>query len=425
MIPLDALRELETVGRSIKVGLVGAGFMGRGIVEVVESAPAMEVVAVADIEIEKACKCFEGINFSNYNEIKHSGDARDIDFPKERIVTADYRVITELEGLDFIIEATGVPEVGAEVAFFCIMNGKRIGMLNVETDCTAGYWLSEFARKAGVVYTVCTGDEPAAIKELCDFSRTLGFSVVACGKGKNNPLDLAANPDSVSKRAAEKGLNSRILTEFIDGTKTMVELACVANACGLTVDRRNMHGPHAGVDELVRTFCLKEEGGILDREGVVDYVLGDVAPGVFAVVRHPGSMVNATLKYLKLGEGPCYLLYRPYHLTNIEVPVSVAIACLYNRACLQTSAPPTTEVITIAKRDLDSSDYIDSIGGFTVYGGIERSDISSRQNLLPLGIAEGAKLIRDVPKGKPLKFSDVELVDSLLLQIRRLQEKLL
>ena len=167
MISLDALRELESMDGSLKVGLIGAGFMGKGIVEVVESAPAMEVVAVADVEIEKACECFEGINFTNYKEIKRLDDARNIVFPKERIVASDYRVVTGLEGLDFIIEATGVPEIGAEVALFCIMSGKRIGMLNVETDCTAGYWFSEFAKRAGVVYTVCTGDEPAACGRAC------------------------------------------------------------------------------------------------------------------------------------------------------------------------------------------------------------------------------------------------------------------
>jgi len=420
----DELQKLSSEKKDIRVGLVGAGFMGKGIVEVIDSVPGMDVVAISDKDIEKAEDCYKNIGFDNYKEIRKSQDVNKVQFPEERVISKSYKAITEFDGIDFIIEATGVPEVGADVAFNSIINKKHIGMLNVETDVTIGYYLSLMARRMNVVYTVCTGDEPAAIKELYDFAKTVGFDVVACGKGKNNPLNVDATPSSLKKEAQKKGLNPKILTEFVDGTKTMVEMSCTANAACLTVDKRNMHGPHVNIDELAKTFCKKSMGGILNIEGVVDYAIGDVAPGVFVVVKHNGKIVNETMKYLKIGDGPQFLLYRPYHLTNIEVPISVAIAYLYNRPSICTSSFPETEVITIAKRDLKRGDCIDYIGGFSVYGGIEKYNVAKRENLIPLGISEGAEIVGDVKKGDTLTYKDVKLKDTLLYHIRKIQDSL-
>lgn len=420
----DELKSLEKQNRSIKVGLVGAGFMGQGIVEVMESTPGMVVAAIADINIERAAAGFQAVNFNNFKEIQSAGEARKINFSEERVISGNYRVIPEIDNLDFIIEATGVPEIGAEVAYCSIMNGKHIGMLNVETDITIGYYLNTLAKKAGSVYTVCTGDEPAAIKEVYDFVKTFGFRVVACGKGKNNPLEVSATPLTLEKKAEKSGLNPRMLTEFVDGSKTMVEMSCVANATGLTIDRRNMHGPRTKVEKLTEVFTLKERGGILMNEGVVDYAIGDIAPGVFVVARHEGAIVNKTLQYLKLGEGPDYLFYRPYHLTNIEVPVSVALGYLYKKPSIAASFPPTTEVITIAKRNLRKGEYIDYIGGFTVYAGLEKHDYAGKERLLPFGLCEEAKLTADVEKGKPVTYDQVEMKDTLILGLRKLQDRL-
>jgi predicted homoserine dehydrogenase-like protein len=419
----DDLKSLDKEKR-IRIGLVGAGFMGRGIVEVIDSVPGMDVVAVADIELERACSSYLGINVQGFKEVNSADEANSVDLTKERIVTGNYKILPEIEVLNFIVEATGVPEIGAEVAFFSIMNKKHIGMMNVETDVTVGYYLALLAEKTGVVYTVCTGDEPAALKELCDFSKTLGFEIVACGKGKNNPLDVSATPSDLREKAAETGLNPRMLTEFVDGSKTMVEMCSIANAAGLTVDRRNMHGPHADIKDLAHVFSLRENGGILSREGVVDFAIGDVAPGVFAIVRHEGKLVNETLQYLKMGDGPNYVLYRPYHLTNIEVPISLAVGYLYGKPSLSTTSPPHAEVITVAKKDLHKGEVVDSIGGHTVYGGIETWKFSSQERLLPLGLSEGAVLIEDVAKGDPLTYDQVRLKDGFLLGLRKIQDRL-
>jgi predicted homoserine dehydrogenase-like protein len=274
------------------------------------------------------------------------------------------------------------------------------------------------------VYTVCSGDEPAALKELCDFARVCGFTIVAAGKGKNNPLDREATPERLSARAETLGLNPSMLTEFVDGSKTMVEMACVANGVGLSVDLRNMHGPEADVGELAEVFRLRDQGGILGREGVVDYAIGDLAPGVFVVVRHEGPVANETLRYLKVGTGPHYLLCRPYHLTNLEVPDTVGWAVIHGKPTLATIRTPVTEVITLAKRDLRRGDVIDCLGGYTVYGGIENKAEALRENLLPLGLAIGATVNEDVEKGTALTYEQVELRPSTLLEYRRVQDNL-
>lgn len=419
----DDLQAFSAEGKSVRVGIVGAGFMGRGIVEVIERTPGMEVVAIADRDIERACACFEAIQFSRYKDVKTVEEARLVDFSHERVVTQSPRVISEMEGVDFIVEATGDPVVGAEVAFFSMMNRKHVGMLNVEADAVVGYYLSTLAKKIGVVYTVCSGDEPAAVKELYDFARTCGFTVVAVGKGKNNPLDVRATPDTLKEEAGALGLHPGRLTEFVDGTKTMVEMCCVANAAHLTIDVRNMHGPRIRLEELVKVFQLREQGGILTREGVVDYAIGDIAPGVFAVVRHEGKIANETLRYLRIGEGPNYLLYRPYHLTSLEVPDTIAWACLYRKPVL-AAASTRTEVITLAKRDLKRGEYIDGFGGFSVYGGLERYEKARSERLLPMGLAVGARLKADIGEGLPITCDQVVMADSLLHQFRKIQDSL-
>jgi predicted homoserine dehydrogenase-like protein len=418
----DDLIRYNSEGKNIRVGLVGAGFMGRGIVEVLEMTPGMTVSVVSDIELERAQACFELVGISRIREIDRPGDAAKLDLGRERIICSDHRVVTALDGIDMVIEATGKPNVGAEVAHAALMQGKHVGMLNVETDATAGYYLNSLARERGLVYTVCAGDEPAAVKELIDFARSCGFTVVAAGKGKNNPLDRTATPESLSERARSMGLNPYMLTEFVDGSKTMVEMSCVANAAGLMVDVRNMHGPSANIDTLTNVFRLKENSGILEREGVVDFVIGDLTPGVFAVVHHDGPIANETLRYLKVGDGPQYLLYRPYHLTNLEVPDSVGWAVLHGKPTLATVTIPSTEVTTIAKRDLQRGEVIDSLGGSTVYGGVENVEQARKEHLLPLGLSVGSELLEDVEMGRLITYDQVRLKDSSLLKFRRIQD---
>jgi predicted homoserine dehydrogenase-like protein len=398
----NRLEALNRAGTPIRVGLVGAGQMGRGFIAQVAGIPGMEVVAAADVDPERALAAF-----------REAGRDRPA-------VTEDASEISHSETVDVVVEATGVPEVGARVAYEAIHNGKHVVMLNAEADVTVGPILEQMARSAGVVYTGSAGDEPGAIMELYDFARSLGFEVVVAGKGKNNPLDVSATPESVAEEAERKRMNPKMLASFVDGTKTMVEMAAVANATGFSPDVPGMHGPEETVPKhLAEIFGLKEEGGILSSYEAVDYVRG-VAPGVFVIVRSHTGPVRETLEYLGQGTGPNYVLYRPYHLTSLETPVSVARAAIYGEATIAPRRTPTAEVVAVAKRDLSAGEKLAGIGSADYYGRVY--PVAEATGMLPLGLAAGARTTQLVARGAVIPRSGVELEENFVVSLRRLQE---
>ena len=262
-----------------------------------------------------------------------------------------------------VIDASGHPESGAQVALAAIRQGKHMVMLNVEADITIGRALKVRAEKAGVIYTGAAGDEPAAAVELVAFARALGLTVVAAGKGKNNALNFDAVPEDYEAEARARDMNPRMLVEFVDGTKTMVEMVALANATGLTPDKPGMHGPRASKDELADVFRLAGQGGVLSRRGVVDYTIGKgVAPGVFCVIEPTHPRVLERLTDLHVGKGPLFTLHRPYHLTSLETPLSAARAVLYRRADMQPLDHPVAETAALAKRDLMPGTVLGRIG---------------------------------------------------------------
>ena len=387
--------------------------MGRGFIAQVVGIPGMEVVSAADVDLERSFAAFREAGREPVEGLNGS--------PDRPAVTEDSLEVARSETVDVVVEATGVPEVGARVAYEAILNGKHVVMLNVETDVTVGAVLERMARSAGVVYTGSAGDEPGAIMELYDFARSLGFEVVVAGKGKNNPLDVSATPESVAEEAESKRMNPKMLASFVDGTKTMVEMAAVANATGFAPDVPGMHGPEETVpSRLAEIFSLKEEGGILSSYGAVDYVRG-VAPGVFVVVRSPAGVVRETLEYLGQGPGPNHVLYRPYHLTSLETPISVARAAIYGEPTITSRQKPTAEVVAVAKRDIRAGEKLGGIGSADYYGHLY--PVAEASEMLPLGLAAGARTTRPVTKGAAIPRSGVELAeDSFVVALRRLQE---
>ena len=422
------LIELSKQNKSIKVAIVGAGKMGKGLVNQMSRIKGMTPALVINRNGEKAINAFLSAGIGR-EDIIVSNSLKEINYYLEKgryVVSEDIDIAGGANQIDAVVDATGVPEVGAKVSLDAIKNKKHIIMLNVEADSVVGPILYKYAKEAGVVYTGTAGDEPGAVMELYDFAIGLGFEVLAIGKGKNNPIDLGVNPDSVYEKALNKELKPHMLAGFIDGTNTMIEMTCMANATGFVPDIRGGHGINSNIDDLTGFLRLKEEGGILNNYGIVDYVRG-IAPGVFVIFTTKLEEVHKQLEYLNMGAGPNYILYRPYHLTSLETPITIFNACVYNRATIAPTEGSVAETITIAKKDLKSGDRLDRIGGYTVYGSIEEHEIAKKENLVPIGlIDENTKVIKDVTKGEPITYDMLELdINTTIYKLRQIQDKVI
>jgi len=419
------LREREAeLGRPVRVGLAGAGQMGIGFAAQVQRIPGMTVSAIADVLPGRATAAFEQAGITGATEGDDADKLGELVDGGRSVAVTDGRLLNQLP-VDVVVDATGVPEFGAALAYTALLNGKDVATLNAEADVTVGMLLSKTAHAAGQVYALCKGDEPVEVKELYDYVTDLAFEVVCAGKGKNNPLRPHDGPDQVAGEAAAKHMNPKMLASFVDGSKTMIECAAMANATGLEVSKRGMYGPETTVPELGGVFRPQADGGVLDRPGVVDYCTGPVAPGVFVIGRSDHPYVVEEMAYLSMGAGPYYAFYRPYHLASIEAPLTVARAVL-DRASTLEPAAWKAEVVATAKRDLRAGETIDGIGGATVYGVTDSADAAAAGRMLPLGLAARAVLTRDVPVDQPLTYDDVELdPDAVIVKLRGLQDAML
>ncbi len=413
-------------GRPVRVGLIGAGQMGTDIIVQTDLMTGIEVVAAADVVPENvfAARRIAGDGDRAPEMVDDAAGVASSIARGRLAVCKSYRDVCRAEGVDVIIDATGNPNVGAQVALAAIAAGKHIVMMNVEADVTIGAYLSAQAEKAGVVYTLGAGDEPSSTMELVNFLRGLGYPIVAAGKGKNNAFRIDATPDACIEEATRRNMNPRMLCEFVDGSKTMVEMVALANATGLVPDVPGMHGPSIPLDSLHQAFCPREEGGLLSRKGVVDFTVArGVAPGVFAVaeMRHP--RLRERMQDLQLGAGPYYTFYRPYHLTSLEVPLSAAAAVLYGQSHMRPLPVPSAEVGARAKRDLAPGETLDAIGEYGYRGfALSRTDAMAL-NALPLGLAQGAKVTRRIAKGDYLTYANCSPDErQQIVQVRRAQD---
>jgi predicted homoserine dehydrogenase-like protein len=407
----------------ITIGLAGAGQMGTDIVVQVAQMPGLRIGAISEVRPQAAIDAALLAGFDR-SEIVTANSPAAIEAAIEAgkiAVTEDLKALAAAGHIDAIIDATGNPNIGTLFALDVMRNGKHIVMLNVEADITIGRFLKEEARKAGVVYTGAAGDEPACTMEIIGFAQSLGFEIVAAGKGKNNPLKLDAMPADYQREAEERNMNARMLVEFVDGSKTAIEMVAIANATGLVPDVPGMHGPTATLQQLASVLCPKEDGGILNRKGVVDYSIGKgVAPGVFCIIKTRHPRILERMIDLKVGKGPYFTLYRPYHLTSLEVPLSAARAVLYKRADMQPLDHPVAEAVAVAKRPLAANETLGMIGETDYRGHAMTWEDARRSGAIPIGLAERAKVMRPLKAGELLTYDNCVPDDSMVVtQIRR------
>ena len=418
-------REAE-LGRPVRVGIVGAGQMGSGLVAQVHRARGMEVAAVADVAVERAEAALAGAGRTDVERAVDIEHAAEVIASGRAAVLDDGMRLAELP-LDIVVEVSGIPDVAAQVALSCILAGTDVALMTVEADVTVGLLLARTARAGSAVYTVCRGDEPVECLRLVEYAEDLGLEVVVAGKGKNNPMRPTDVPEDVAEEAERKGMNPKMLTSFTDGTKTQIEMAALSNATGYAIETPGMHGAAVDLDGLAATLRPAAEGGIVTTDGpVVEYVTGDVAPGVFVVVRSDSDVVTEELHYLRLpGEGNHFQLYRPYHLASIEAPLSIGEAVLDRRPSFAATAW-TADVIATAKSDLAAGTVLEGIGGHHLHGTAYDAAQAREEGLLPIALAATSSLVRDVPAGQALTYDDVLLDESRpLVAMRRMQDAMI
>ncbi len=431
----------------VRVGIIGAGKFGGGLIAQLSRMRGMEAGVIADVDIERvrgACSA-SGIDPQQLQFASSANDINDIMRAGKCALVEDGRLVPEAELVDVVIEATGIPEVGARMAHHTLGCGKHLVMVNVETDVTIGAYLRQMAGQAGVVYTLVDGDQPGCTMNIVEWARTLGFEIVAAGRGTIlYGDDRQGTPDTVPERfgfSAElierRSINLKMFNSFRDGTKSQVEMTALANMAGLVPDVRGMHEPGLNLADIPRAFSLNREGGLLSQHGVVELAnsvaddgqtpLDDaLGMGVFVVVRTDHPFIQEDLQGYYLhpgGDNHNYLLYRPYHLVAVEAPISIALAALYNQPTGAPLSQPSAEVVTVAKRDLKAGEVLDGGGGYTVVGLCEKADVAQSENLLPLGLCNDARLKQDVAEGAAITYDMVDLdEDSFILQLRRQQD---
>ena len=408
MILVDtALERRAAEGNPVKVGVVGAGFPARGLVlQILNATPGMDVVAISNRTIETAEQAYRD---AGVDEVARVGSAAELEqaiAAGRHAVTDDPAVICEAGPVDVVVEATGEIEFGSGVALRAIDNGKHLVLVNAELDCTLGPILKTYADRAGVVLTDTDGDQPGVLMNLVREAQMLGFRPILAGNIKSL-LDHYRTPETQKAFADAVFQRPKMITSFADGTKIAAEMATLGNALGFGVSVRGMAGPRC--ERVEQAEGLFDIDALLERP-VVDYILGaEPSFGVFVLAHSEQPLVQRYMKIYKMGDGPVYTFYRPYHLSPLETPLTIARAALFGDAALTPAGAPTCDVIALAKKDLKAGETLDGVGGFTCYGVMENTPVARRADLLPLGLTDGCVLKRDLPKDGEIRFADVDL----------------
>jgi predicted homoserine dehydrogenase-like protein len=438
------LAELESAGRPIQVALIGAGTFGGQIVAQTCRMQGMRIAVVVELSADRAAAAFAA-GGRDPATIVRAHSAADIESAIERDRPA---VTGSLEAalasrVDVVVEATGSPEHAARHALAVIAARKHLVMVTVEADVIVGPLLARRAAEAGVYYSLAYGDEPALAVELCDWARTLGFRVIASGKGTRFiPEFRKATPDDVPRLYGFSGkdYNAQMFCSFLDGTKHAIEMTALANATGLSVDVRGMHFPAVDLREMPDVLCHRRHGGLLEQEGVVEavsamrpdgtYVERSLRGGMYAVVEAPDGQAAESLSAygeiigMMIGRRSRHvMIYRPQHFIGHEVPIGIARLVLLGQSAGAPLAP-SCDVVAAAKRPLATGTVLDGEGGYLAYGLVARAAEAHQQNLVPLGLTHGARLVRDVPEDGLLSYDNLELPAGTCLALRREQDAL-
>jgi len=401
---LDRLRSLQ---QPIRVAIVGVGAMGRGLAYQMSITPGLECVALADIHVERALDSARWLR-RDHAVVASAAEASAALARGRMALCEDGALLAACDGIDVLVDASSAIEAAVPWCLAALEHGKHLVMMNAEADLAYGPQLMRLARARGVVYTTCDGDQPGVLKHLVDDLRLWGLELVLVGNIKGY-LDRYANPTTIIPEADKRNLDYRMCTGYTDGTKLAIEMALLANGLGLEVPVPGMLGPRAA--QVHEALTLFDFAGLWrDRRPFVDYVLGaEPGGGVFCVGCCDEPYQRAMLRYYKLGEGPFYLLYRPYHLCHIEAMACIAEAALDGRALLQPEHGRRAEVYAYAKRDLRRGQRLDGVGGYDCYGLIEACGPGGAHPGLPVCLAEGLTLMRDVARDQPLRLADVSV----------------
>jgi predicted homoserine dehydrogenase-like protein len=423
----DQLRQRADASRPVRVGLIGAGKFGSMFLSQVPTTPGLSVAAIADLRPDNA-----------------QAACRSVGWPDTLIAATEFSddaaAMMASGKVDVVVEATGNPIAGIRHAQKAIENGVHIVMVNVEADVLAGAALAEQARKAGIVYSMAYGDQPALTIEMVEWARATGFEVIAAGKGtKYLPAYHSSTPDTVwdhygltAEQASAAGMNSQMFNSFLDGTKSALEMAAISNATGLSAPSNGLGFPAAGMDDLAHILRPQSQGGCLESKGQVEVVTSierdgrpvhrDLRWGVYVVIEAPNDYAAACFKQYGMNtdaSGRYSAMYKPFHLIGLELNISILSAALLGQPTGMTKGYHS-DVVATAKRPLKAGEVLDGEGGFTVWGKLCSARQSAEIGGVPIGLAHHLKLTRDVPAGAPITWQDVgDHPDTDILALRK------
>ena len=406
MIVDTALQEREATGHPIRVGMVGAGATGRAIaLQLGTPVPGIRLVAIANRTPEHGERAFREAGFTRWACAESARDAEAAIARGLPVLTDDPSVLTDCDAIDVLVEVTGTVEAAAHVVLDAFDHGKHVVLVNAELDSLIGPILKAKADQAGVVVTHTDGDEPGVAMTLLRYLRSLGLRPVAAGNIKGM-VDYYRTPETQRAFAERNDQDARKVTSFADSTKLSMEATVLSNATGFRVGRRGMYGPACSYVREIANLLPAEQ--MLDT-GLVDYALG-AAPhtGAFVIVHEDSPLKKVQLAYYKLGDGPFYVFYTPFHLPHIQIASTIGRAVIHRDPTVAPISGPVCEVVAVAKRDLKAGERLDGIGGFCTYGLIDNATAARATAALPIGLSEGCVLRRDVSKDSVLSFDDVE-----------------